>query len=94
MNFDYVVTQSETSVAERVHIPFTLKATSVSPNSFVPINQVGATINVQALIQVIPITNTDTIVPRFVANGIGPTKVATISDCFVPGGQTGQLTSE
>jgi len=81
MTFDYPVTASDLAALERAHIPFKIKPTSTSTNATLALASIGSPVNVQATVSITPISATETIIPRFVANQIGPTTVASIADC-------------
>ena len=80
-SFTYTITASDTSAVERVTFAFLLEPTSTSTVTPLSVTSVGAPVNVQASVQLTPITTTDSTVVRFAANQFGPTTVATITDC-------------
>jgi hypothetical protein len=81
ITFDYLTTASDTSQVERVLLTFFFKATTTSSTNPIALPSLGGSVNVQATVSVQPVTSTDSTIVRFVANGIGPTTVATVSDC-------------
>ena len=94
ITFTYFITASDVSLVERTTFNFSLKPTTISTTNPLPIANVGAPVIVQGTVQITPITTNDSTIVRFVANQIGPTTLANISDCPVPGVQPGQITSE
>jgi hypothetical protein len=92
--FTFPIIVSDVSQVERITFAFFLKPTTVSTSNPLAIPNIGTAINIQATVQVVPITFSDSTILRFAANQIGPTIVATISDCFVPTVQGGQIISE
>jgi hypothetical protein len=58
-------------------LPLVLTITGGGPT----LPPLGTTANIQAAAQVLPITATDTVIPRLVANSYGPTTAATLGDC-------------
>jgi len=81
ISFDYLTTASDTSQVERVLLTFFFKATTTSSTNPIALPSLGGSVNVQATVSVQPVTTTDSTIVRFVPNGIGPTTVATVSDC-------------
>ncbi|MSO21433.1 MAG: hypothetical protein EXQ56_13450 [Acidobacteria bacterium] len=93
--FIFNISASDTSQVERTTFNFSLKPTTMSTTNPLPIANVGAPVNVQGTVQITPITSTDSTIVRFVANQIGPTTLATISDvCPPPRVQPSRIISE
>ena len=84
-----------TTAGFRLTFNFSLKPTTVSVTTPLPIANVGTPVNVQGVVQIGPITTTDSIIVRFAPNQIGPTTLATITDvCPPPRVQSNQIISE
>jgi len=80
-SFTFAITNSDVSAVERITFAFALEPTTTSSTTPLSVTSVGAPVNIQATVQLSPITTTDDVVVRFAANQFGPTTVATITDC-------------
>jgi len=80
-SFSFPVTAEDGSLVERMTFQFSLKPTTTSTTNPLAVAAIGSPAAITAIVQVTPITTTDTIIPRFVANQVGPQTVATITDC-------------
>jgi hypothetical protein len=80
-SFTFPITGSDLSQVERVTFAFALEPTSTSSTTPLSVAAVGSPANIQATVQLTPITTTDSTIVRFASNQIGPTTVATITDC-------------
>jgi hypothetical protein len=89
ISFIFPFITTDVSLVERTTFNFSLK-----PTAGTSIANVGVPINVQGAVQLTPITSVDSTIVRFVDNQIGPTTLATISNCPVPGTPISQITSD
>jgi hypothetical protein len=89
ISFTYLVDSSDTSQVERTTFNFSLK-----PTTGTSIPDVVSPITLQGTVQITPITTNDSTIVRFVNNQIGPTTLATISNCPPPRPKRPQVISE
>ncbi len=79
--FVFTVDQSSTALLERLLLNFWFKADTTSTTNPLALPSLGTPANVQASVSVTPVTTTDSVIVRFTPNSVGPTTVATITDC-------------
>jgi hypothetical protein len=79
--FEYTVDNSNTALLERLLLNFFFKADTTSSTNPIALPSLGTSANIQATVTVSPVTTTDSTIVRFAPNAVGPTTVATVSDC-------------
>jgi hypothetical protein len=89
ISFSYAVSNADASQVEQTTFNFSLRPTSGGS-----IPDVQSPITIHGTVQIAPITPDDSTIVRFVENQIGPTPLATISNCPPPRPKRPQLISE
>lgn len=79
--FVFNITTADASLVERGTFVFQTKPITTSTANPLAIASIGAPVNIQAAVSLGPVSTVATTIVRFAANQIGPTTVATVSDC-------------